>query len=212
MTSEGYPNNHCENLSKIICSKEDARADSHHDILVSTLTLPYVLASPDPTDNITGPRVQSTKHHITWSDEGITRYQELLANTLPALQTQDDTDNAVLTGSASFLLSMTNHLLTTAAKSTNKFTLLSTAPKQKPLPIPPNIKTAAKVKEVAHKHLLTLSRDPLSDKYVVELAGARFKEARSSYQSAVRQHSAQLGVDRDVELHQLLSKKPGLII
>ena len=212
LTSEGYPNNNCENLAKIICSKEDARVDSHHDILVSILTLPYVPASPDPTDNITAPRVQSTKHRITWSDEGITRYQELLASTLPTLQTQDDTDDAVLTGSASFLLSMTNHLLTTAAKSTNKFTLLSTAHKQKPAPIPPNIKTAAKVKEVAHKHLRTLSRDPLSDKYAVELAGARFKEARSLYQSAVRQHSAQLGVDRDVELHQLLSKKPGLIM
>ena len=60
------------------------------------------------------PRIQSTKHKIEWSDEGIQAYQELLLHVLPGLQYDDYED--LQAGSASLLFQITNHILTSAAK------------------------------------------------------------------------------------------------
>ena len=76
-----------ENIKKIICSKDDPRVDSKHDIIISQLTIPFIcMQIPDPTPANDPPTIHNTKHRIIWSEQGILDYRELLANTLLDIQ------------------------------------------------------------------------------------------------------------------------------
>ena len=91
----------------------------------------------------------STKHKVEWSEEGIVAYQELLKHTIPSLQLDDNDD--LQAGSASLLLQVTNHVLTSAAKHTNKIVDQSKASKQRPVKTPPDVAAAMQKKAAAHK-------------------------------------------------------------
>ena len=116
VTSEGFPNQSHETLLKVICGKKNSYIQSSHDAILSYPLLPC--SSSPALDNINAPRIQSTKHKIEWSVEGIQAYQELLLHVLPGLQYDDYED--LQAGSASLLFQVTNHILTSAAKQTNK--------------------------------------------------------------------------------------------
>ena len=110
---------------------------------------------------MTAPRIASTKHKVLWSPEGILAYQELLATSLPAIQAAEfDEFEEQSTESRRILFQMTNHILTSAAKSTNKFIDLSSQKKKrKSITVPPPIKEATKAKAAAHKVLLEVTRN-----------------------------------------------------
>ena len=101
VSSEGYPNTSQETLLEILCGKTNCLIDSSHDALFSTVSFSCISQPSSSSENISAPRIKSTKHKIIWSEEGITEYQELLANTLPALQ--DDFSGELQRGSASVL-------------------------------------------------------------------------------------------------------------
>ena len=141
LTSEGFPNKSEESLLKIIFGKTNPCIDSSHDALVSRLSFPPIPIHAHPADNlITAPRVPNTKHKITWSDEGILAYQELLSHTLPSLQLEAPEE--LFPGNASILFHMTNHILTTATQYTNKSVDLTAPPKKKTLQIPLEVQEA----------------------------------------------------------------------
>ena len=102
VTSEGFPNECEDSLLNIICGKTNPWVDSSHDVLISSVSFPWINVPPShSTDNATAPRVTSTKHKVEWSEEGIVAYQELLKHTLPSLQLDDNDD--LQAGSASLL-------------------------------------------------------------------------------------------------------------
>ena len=115
------------------------------------------------SENISAPRIKSTKHKIIWSEEGITEYQELIANTLPALQ--DDFSRELQRGSASVLFQMTNHIMTSAAKLTNKPVYLSNPLKQKKPFTPSEIKESLINKNKAHSDLLATASNHNSTEF-----------------------------------------------
>ena len=67
-------------------------------------------------ENTSAPRIKSTKHKIIWSEEGITEYQELLANTLPALQ--DDFSGELQNKAHNALLATTRDINSTTFERT----------------------------------------------------------------------------------------------
>ena len=136
-TGDGLPSIVCETLTKVICGKVSPLVDSSHDIIVSSLLLPSQPIPPLASDNISAPRIHNTKHKVEWSEQGISEYQDLLTHSLPSLQEEycDLSDPE----SASVLLQLTNHILSEAAKETNKHVVLGIAPKPRKPSIPSEI-------------------------------------------------------------------------
>ena len=206
ITSEGFPNLSKEILKKIICNKTDSTVDSSHDVLISSLSLPAVTSStPTSLSNVTAPRVSSTKHKVLWSEEGVLAYQELLQHTLPSLQQQDCDD--LQPGAASLLFQITNHILTTAAKQTNNVVELSKPCKSRPVPTPPDVLAAAKVKLDAHKRLSALRNSNASKAELLE-AHTTFNIAKAAHQNVVRKSTVEQECIRDEQFHEILSKNP----
>ena len=207
LTSEGFPNIIEEHLDKIVCGKLNPLVDSSHDILLSSLIFPAKTGREQPeNDLLTAPRIPNTKHKIMWSQEGILAYQNLLATALPALQSEELADNTA--ESARILFHMTNHILTSAAKGTNKFVDLSAPTKKRKHVLPPIIKEVTATKNAAHKALLAASRNPAASESEKEDAKENFKTAKLEYQNAVRRKVNSDECERDDNFNQLLTNNP----
>ena len=176
LTSEGFPNQIQESLLKIICSKTDTNVDSSHDVILTSLIIPPIPSSlPDSSENIVAPRVSLNRHKVLWTNEGKEEYQQLLAHTLPALQELDY--DGLLPGAASMLFHTTNHILTAAATQTNKIIDISKPAKDKPTPrLPAIIAEAMKNKSLAHKKLLSVSKNANASKSDLIETKAYFKQ------------------------------------
>ena len=199
-----HPENNKETLEKVLCSKSNALVDSSHDVLVSTCSLPCLPVSEIPCNNITAPKVEHSKHKIVWSEEGIKNYQNLLSRTLPTLELEyADID---LPETASVLFNITNHILTGAAKATNKSIDLGKPLKPRKPFIPPEIRGAMRNKGDALKAIKLAESDPSATTEQIEAAKNLFKETKSIHQNLVRKHNICNEIKRDEELHSLLSK------
>ena len=89
------------------------------------------------------PKINHSIHKVVWSDEGILAYQSILSTILPQLESE----NATEAGSASVLFQLTNSILTSAAKMTNKSVELGKPPKERKASIPFETKAAIKHKQ-----------------------------------------------------------------
>ena len=206
VTSDGLPSFATECLDKVLCGKTNHLVDSTHDALLTTVQLP-LQAKPDvPFDNIVAPRVEHSKHKILWSEEGILAYQDLLAESLPYLESDylDVSEPEV----ASVLLKVTNHILIEAAKHTNKSVEMGKVPKVKKPFIPAEIKSTQKAKELALKHLNFIDAKDKATTADKEEAVKNFKSAESIHQNLQRKHKVSQEVDRDNKLLHLISKQP----
>ena len=206
VTGDGLPSLVSETLTKVICGKVSPLVDSTHDIIVSTLLIP---SHPNPspaTNNISAPRVQNAKHKVEWSEQGILDYQELLTHSLPSLQEEyfDLSDSE----SASVLLQITNHVLSSAAKATNKHVVLGIAPKQRKPSIPSEIKAAVKNKESKQNYMNQIDADPSFLQAEKDLAKAEYKAAKALHQNLVRKHNTNKEIEQDDDFNEILSKKP----
>ena len=86
-TTDGFPHNSPELLSRILCGKTSSIVDSHHDAILSSVTFPKLLSSSDQnSENVKAPRVINSRHKTIWSEEGIEDYKSMLSEALPALQ------------------------------------------------------------------------------------------------------------------------------
>ena len=207
LTSEGFPNIFVEHLEKVVCGKTNPLVDSSHDILISSVSFHPKTCQEQHKDGLmTAPRVPNTKHKIIWSPEGILAYQELLATALPALRSEELADNTA--ESARILFHMTNHILSSAAKATNKSVELSAPTKDRKLVLPPDIKLAITDKNAAHKALLEVNRNSDAAESEKEVIKNNFKAAKLKYQNAVRRNVTSAECARDAKLNQLLSNKP----
>ena len=95
-----------------------AEIDSHHDVILSSVSLPVVDKSSPQDYLITAPKIYHSSHKIIWVHEGFCKYQEEVAVKLADLQLR--WLNPLSKTSLSILLDRTNYVLRTAAASTNK--------------------------------------------------------------------------------------------
>ena len=142
VTSDGTPSDVIESVTKLLCSKTNPFVDSSHDVLITTFLLPVQTQLDQVTDNIMAPKIQVSRHKIHWTEEGIEDYKDLLSSSLPVLNSEYC--DVTAPESASVLFQVTNHMLSEAAKGTNKYTELGKAPKAKKPFVPPEIKAAEK--------------------------------------------------------------------
>ena len=172
VTSDGTPSDVIESVTKLLCSKTNTFVDSSHDVLITTFLLPVQTQLDQVTDNIMAPKIQLSRHNIHWTEEGIEDYKDLLSSSLPVLNSEYF--DVTASEPASVLFQVTNHMLSEAAKGTNKYTELGKAPKAKKPFVPPEIKAAVKQKEKALKNLNTIQADTSTTDLENESATATF--------------------------------------
>ena len=134
-----------ESLQKQFCIYDFPFLNSHHDVLLSSFSLKIHPSSPNDMDNIIAPRIVNNRHKIHWSDENLLKYQQTLSTELK--RTREFWSNPSNKSTLSVLLQTTNDILSLAASSTNKVTILN-----KPF-IPKNKKPHKEVTN-AHKQLM----------------------------------------------------------
>ena len=209
LTSGGTKANTVEVLDKLLCGKSHHCIDSSHDALVSSVLIPQRSVTDITKNNIVAPKIKHTKHKILWTDEGILQYQKLVSQSLLTLQSDYCEVNEPEV--ASILFKITNHILTEAAKRTNKSIDIGFQPKRNEPRIPSEIKAAQKIKKTALKNL---RQHDLNDATTVtdkEEALEVFKAAKAMLQNVTRKHKIAKEIERDNHLLDILSKKPSNI-
>ena len=104
----------CEHLAHVRCGQVDQLIDSHHDVLISTCTIPsYTSPSVQPHFH-PAPRVENGRHRVAWTDKGIAEYEMIVSRLLPGIRHKLFSSSQV---STSMLLQSTNTLLSLAASS-----------------------------------------------------------------------------------------------
>ena len=184
--------------------KENSNIDSHHDLIISTISLPFV-EHENTTYNEKAPKIDNTRIKILWSEDGIEQYQKLVSPVLSSLR--DSWLDISSSSSISILLQSTNEVLSTAAKATNKHIKLGDKPKIKPSFISPEIKNAAKDQEIAHKNWLTISDDPDASEKEKNDAKEHFKQTRKDHRKLKRQQIVKTEDEKNEKLFTILSNQ-----
>ena len=205
VSSNGAPALQTEQLLLILCSNEDVRLNSHHDVIISSVQLPHIQLQPH-TPQAGVPRLENTRHKIVWSEDTLEDYSELVSPALEELRAAwlDETSPS----SISILLSQTNQILTMAAKSLNKVIDLSRKPKPKKTFIPPDISSASTAVKNISKSLQKKMKDPSSSATSIDTIKTSLTDARSLLQNLKRRHALNLEMDRDTKLNSIISSKP----
>ena len=206
VSPDGISDLHIETLDSILCSKTNSVINSSHDAILSSWLLSPQPKSGVSSGNIKAPKINHTKHKIYWDDDGVAAYQELLSDVIPSLQASYSvvTEPEV----ASVLFRVTNHILTEAARQTNKSVELGKEVRPRKPVIPNDIRTAMKVKAEALKNLNLVDTSESSTGDERKSAKAAFIKAKSEHQNLVRKHNVNQEVARDSNLLDLLSKQP----
>ena len=95
-------------------------------MIISQLTLPPACPKQVSTDLVRAPRTERPRYRTHWDEAGIVSYRNLVSSQLQQVrQAWLDRESKVLTY---VLLQSTNHVLSTAACTTNQSTLLDAKP------------------------------------------------------------------------------------
>ena len=188
--SKDAPNE--ETITAIYCKNEHPEIDSHHDIIMSSVILPVTELQPPSNVLITAPRLHHQRYRILWSPQGISAYQEDVAEKLS--QVRLDWLNPLSKTSMSILLARTNEIISTAARAANKFIKLDT---------PTQIKSEKKPIEIKNSEtiLRNIHGDPGATK-------SDLQTARRQHRTLVRSVKNKREIDQDEKLFSILSSNP----
>ena len=202
---DGTPSPGTENLEAIICSKEHDCLNSHHDAIISRVSLNHT----DPPSNNSRPDVptlQNERHKIVWSDDTLHQYQQLIQPVL--LDLQDTWVNSSSPSSIAILLQQTNNVLTSAAKATQKVVYLKKSDKIKTKPVPKLLIEASAAHAATHVELKRVSTNPMSTKSDIETAKLAHSASRAALQASKRAVSVAHESETYDQLNTILTNNP----
>ena len=191
-----------EKVTGILCLKSNSNIDSHHDVILSEVSIPYRgLSDDDHGDNISAPRIENTRVKIIWSPEGILEYQKLLNPILPHLRDEwlDPSSPAFI----STLLHVTNDALSAAAIATNRHVELKLDPPLRSAKLPPEVHDSSKAQDRAHKLWLKVSDDPLASVEQKQHAKDCFNLTRKEHRKVKRRSIAQMESEKNDKLFSM---------
>ena len=197
-----------EELVTLHCKLEDSSIDSHHDLLISSASIPtQQLDGVDKSENISAPRVENNRERIVWTEEGKFRFHEITSQLLPDIRSRWQADSKA---SLSVLLQTTNFLLQTAASQTNKVVSLSSlSPVAKAPRIPRVVKKSGNSVAKAHSLFKAISADINIDHEKLDQVRRKLKCLRQSHRKLVRKLRMKKNLKRDSRLCSLFSDYPG---
>ena len=133
-----------EIVDKIECTLDNPMVDSHHDLVVSTMSIPSVTPSPiQRSSNVQAPQVPNTRQKIIWSVDGIQEYHQILAHHLP--QIRERWLDPSSPSSMSILFQLTNMIMSETAAMFNKVVSLSETKPTRSSKVPHAVKQSNRV-------------------------------------------------------------------
>ena len=185
-----------ECITTIFCKLDYPEIDSHHDIILSSITIPLFDQPPTLDNLVTAPRIGYKRHKILWSDEGISDYQNLVSEKLSQIRTRwlDPLSRTSL----SVLLSSTNDILSRSAIITNKPIDLSESVQLKSEKKPFEVKQSEALLKKVHRNL---------DKSAQQ-SDCTLKSVRNKHRSLVRAIRTKKEQKQDEKLFTILSSNP----
>ena len=188
-----------EHLVKLLCSQEDPLIDSHHDLLISSCSIPYTKSeNQDKSKNITAPKLDHKRHKIVWTEEGIKEYNKITSELLPDIRHRwQSSSSRALT---SVLLQSTNFLMSSAASVTNRMISLTSTKPSKSEKVPKVIKKSTNALSKLNSELKYLLSNPSSSSDSILTLRSRVKELRRHHRKLVRWTRLQENISRDANL------------
>ena len=161
-----------EVIKEILCVRDHPEYLSHHDVIISTFTLPSAEKDEESSEIIDAPRINHQRWNISWSEDGIAKYSELVGPQLRRLrESWLDLSSQV---SMSLLLQSTNAILNHCAAETNVARVLTKSFHSKPRRVPQEIRKAKSTLKKLHKQM---NSEKISNNY--QQLRTDFNEARS---------------------------------
>ena len=186
-----------ESIREIFCRYEYPIIESHHDLILSSFTLPL-----DPVENPVAcspvPQIKNDRTKTIWSEENIPLYQELIADNLASLRSR--WLNPKSRSSVSLLLKLTTDILSMAAASTNKTIDLSEPRKIRSTQVPLEIRKSHRRLKLKNKESRRLLRNlsVMND----------LKDAKRKHRNLLRRHKNSENFKRDQQAFSILSSNP----
>ena len=201
------PPNQAESLTSISCSLIHPLIDSHHDLISSSFPVPT--QQLEPVDSTTSaPRVKNERVKITWTEESISAYQDLVSPLLAKLKERfASPDSPAL---FDILLASTNFALSSAAQATCKSLKLGEARVARPS-CHPDIRAAQLHALATAKLLREVSSLPAPLPADVSAAKASHSAARAEVKSLSKVWRHSEATKRDQRLSSILSTKPSAV-
>ena len=180
-----------ESVTYIYCKQKHSEIDSHHDAIVSSVTLPVSPQSQPPTDLVTAPKLELMRSKILWSDAGIDNYQKMVSEELSDLRRR--WLDPLSKSSLSVLLASTNTLLSRCAMATNQ-----------------HVDLTAKVSARSEKKPIKIrkSENILRRLYKSQCSPQLISSARTYHRSLVRSFRNRRNSKQDQKLFSILSSTP----
>ena len=197
-----------ELLQSIHCKLSEPLINSHHDMLVSSWSVPHMSFQDTSEDNIVAPKVDNKRLKVLWSDAGIEEYQSIVAPHLSRLQ------NLWLTSPTrtqiSLVLEATNNVLSVSAAKTNKTVYLDGSSKSKrknftPRPIRTSQNSLLKKYKNFQKVLLSGNT-----RNIASLKND-YNKARDQHRKLERRYKAEQSSRRDETLFSMCTSNPSPI-
>ena len=192
-----------EKIVDILCQANYPEVDSHHDIILSSVTLPF-LASAPTEGLILAPRIPSSLHRITWTDCNLPAYEAEVSDALARIRQNWQEPGSPV--SVSILLELTYKVLSNAALKTNRSVHPNQKNKRKHLKVPKDILIAQQTLRKTHTALKTALN--MSSEVLVNNAKEEFKKARKFLRLVTRRNTHREDIRRDSHLHAILTNNP----
>ena len=108
-----------EILTDILCKHRNPLLESHHDLIISSFSLPSSPPAPASRHLITAPKIPNDRQKVLWSEEGVAEYAAAAGPGLAGLR--ERWEGSLSSPSCmSVLLSSTYSLLKSTAAATNR--------------------------------------------------------------------------------------------
>ena len=196
-----------ETLSNILCKLSNPLVDSHHDLIISSWTLPDETSHHTSNHNVVAPKAENTRHRIVWSDSEIAKYQEMVLPHLSRLQ--ELWLSSPSKTSLSLLLESTTNILTTSASASNKS--ISLDKKHLPSSSASPFAIRRSKNELLRKHKKLKQASSLSSTDEMSALKTDYSRSRTLHRKLQRWFKAKESVQRDEKLHEILSTNPSSV-
>ena len=191
---------------------ENPLVESHHDIIISKWAVPNCDDNGQKNnDNIAAPITENNRRKVLWTEQGISAYESLVAPQL--IRIQEVWASSCSETSMALLLESTNNILNSCANQTNDTIALDKPPRESSVPTPRPIRTSKNALLRQNKHLkraLSSSSPAYPPETILALKTA-YSKARTAHRKLLRLFKAKTSVDRDHNLHSILSRNPSSI-
>ena len=194
-----------ESLLQLHCQLDNPLMDSHHDLLVSSCSIPHQHGKQlDKSDNLTAPRVENTRHRVIWSEEGKVEYSQMLSELLPEMRNRWKCSSSK--AFTSVLLQSTNFLMAQAATATNKVVSLSSSVTPKPARIPKHVRKSANAVARASTSMKIVLSNQSSLPEEIAAAQNKLHKLKNIHRRMLRQTRLHKNLIRDKKFHAETNK------